>query len=221
MASFTHKFFPKTLSRKDKYRKSEWELQKLRASKSLVRGGLTAFCIIYVTYLCFHPEEETLSQTKIEKTTHLNNDKNQTNNLKKTCKLEGQKATIKEDPNNIGIINTVSLWDKAHNQKDLQIFERLYLDYILFYGKTLSREECITKKQALFSQYTFFNQESTNFKIIEIENGYVKCEFNKHVLYDDQKKDYPSYLYLKQTKGNFWKIEIESDSITDQNLKEQ
>ena len=52
---------------------------------------------------------------------------------------------------------------------------------------------------------------------VKILDGRVKVLFDKQVYYDNRVQSFPSYLWLNLA-GGIWKIEVESDEVTDANL---
>ena len=109
-------------------------------------------------------------------------------------------------------------WNKAHNFNDKELFTSIFADTVLFYQTALIKEKCLNKKELLLKKYPDFEQE-INGKISfeELNKDEVKCSFVKTVKIGDKTTNYPSYLILIR-KNTSWKITVEGDLITDQNL---
>ena len=110
-------------------------------------------------------------------------------------------------------------WNQAHSLDNLNQLYQLFDNTVLFYGLTLSKDECIAKKRSLLNKYTSFEQEivTYGFSVQEIEVNKYKCSFTKRVITEGKSNDYPSYLIFRKY-GDNWKIIAESDLITDRNL---
>ena len=112
----------------------------------------------------------------------------------------------------------VGKWCDAHNTKDVGVLSNLYDQNVMFYGSPMDKNECIENKLAFFKKKSNFKQEATGEISIEnIGSGEVKCSFNKRVTIDGKTTDYPSYLHFRKV-GEEWKISVESDLVTDENL---
>lgn len=112
----------------------------------------------------------------------------------------------------------VGQWCDAHNTKDVAVLSNIYDQNVMFYGSPMDKNECIENKLAFFKKKPDFKQEATGEVAIEnISVNEVKCSFNKRVSVDGKTTDYPSYLHFRKT-GDDWKISVESDLITDENL---
>lgn len=111
-----------------------------------------------------------------------------------------------------------TLWNDAHNNRDINAFTPLYGSNVLFYGEYLSPSQCTGKKDlVLNSSYDYFEQNLRNIEIIDKENGRIRVNFDKDVKADDLQASYPSYLEFADQNGS-WKIVRESDRVTDRNL---
>ena len=97
----------------------------------------------------------------------------------------------------------------------------LYADRVLYYQSDYSREQVRDSKRKLFKKYPTFKQEVSNVRI-EQESSRIKTTFEKTVWTSTEEapKVYPSYLYIELIDGS-WKITIESDQVTDENLRKK
>lgn len=112
----------------------------------------------------------------------------------------------------------VGKWCDAHNTKDVGALSNIYNQNVMFYGSPMDKNECIENKLAFFKKKPDFKQEATGEITIEdISDNEVKCSFNKRVTVDGKTTDYPSYLHFRKA-GDNWKISVESDLVTDENL---
>ncbi len=112
----------------------------------------------------------------------------------------------------------VGQWCNAHNTKDVGMLSNAYNQSVMFYGSPMDKNECIENKLAFFKKKPDFKQEATGEITIEnISDTEVKCSFVKRVTVGGQTTDYPSYLNFRKI-GDEWKISVESDLITDENL---
>src|SRR5687768_4940979 len=56
------------------------------------------------------------------------------------------------------IQNLVFEWNEAHNNKDINKFQKLFAQNVLFYAKDISKESCIDKKYNLLKSASKFKQ---------------------------------------------------------------
>jgi hypothetical protein len=120
--------------------------------------------------------------------------------------------------NNFDCSELVLKWNEAHNSKDIYLLSNLYDSVVEYYGKTSVKENVINDKSYFFIQHPDYNQSILGDVIIEkISLCEVKCSFSKISEFDNNLSDYPSYLVFKLIDDS-WKIIVESDSITDENL---
>jgi ketosteroid isomerase-like protein len=109
----------------------------------------------------------------------------------------------------------VNAWNDAHNNWQFKALENLYTDRVLFYGGTMTRQECISYKTNLATPTKIFVQKVVSeITATDFGKGIIKCSFKKEVIIDDKKAEYPAYLILKETEAGL-KIVCESDEITD------
>ena len=88
----------------------------------------------------------------------------------------------------------------------------------MYYGTLKERTECVESKLAFFKKKPDFRQRIVGDVTIEnISDFEVKCSFMKNVTIDGKNTDYPSYLHFRRM-GEGWKITVESDVVTDENL---
>ncbi|MAM28697.1 MAG: hypothetical protein CMC13_06705 [Flavobacteriaceae bacterium] len=126
-------------------------------------------------------------------------------------------ADDKEKKEPVAFKALVNNWNKAHSDKDLEIFSKIYSDSVLYYGSVLNKNACLKDKLRLFEKYPDFNQHVDGDIKIDSSNLYYKVSFIKKVSFNQQTKNYPSYLEFKMVNGE-WKIITESDLVTDKNL---
>ena len=109
-------------------------------------------------------------------------------------------------------------WNEANSTKDVGILSNLYDKRVMYYGMQMDKNECIENKLAFFNKKTDFKQEIVGEVIVEnISNSEIKCIFTKKVTVDGNTTDYPSYLQFRKV-GEEWKISVEGDLVTDENL---
>ena len=112
----------------------------------------------------------------------------------------------------------VKEWNKANSSKDYEALSKLFDNNVLFYGMQLNKNACIENKQMAFKKSPdFYQQIYGDVDVEKISDTEVKCSFVKRVTIDGQTNDYPSYLNFRKV-GDEWKISVESDLITDENL---
>jgi hypothetical protein len=110
-------------------------------------------------------------------------------------------------------------WNGAHSVDHVNTFSSLFADTVNFYGKTLTRKECVDMKQSLFRKYKNFHQVIKGDMVLSAyESGVIRSEFVKTVSYNNKIVDYKSYLLVRRSKGRYI-IFGESDVVTDHNLQ--
>ena len=112
----------------------------------------------------------------------------------------------------------VEAWSQAHSLDNINQFNRLFDNTVLFYGSKLSKNECLLKKRSLLDKYPDFKQIIvSDIEVKKYELEQYLCSFIKRVTIGAKITDYPSYLIFRKYE-NDWKIVVESDEITDRNL---
>ena len=196
-------FFPKKLSRWKRYRMSEYDFVYNRVITAVCTGLASGGLCVYIVYALFHtkPSEPT-AFSAVEKPPLE----------KPVFKITQESESTSE------VKRIVRQWDEAHNERNYALFDSLYMDYVGYYGKECKKQQCVADKKRLFQTYPDFSQQSSHVRFEEQEDGLVKVHFEKQVHYAGQSRVFPSYLLLNRTMSN-WKIEIESDDVTDSHLK--
>jgi len=112
----------------------------------------------------------------------------------------------------------LKLWNDTHTTKDISQLSPLYSDTVLYYGKRLSKNDCIEDKLKLFKRYETYEQLLIgDAKTNTVSKIKKEIKFVKEVKFDGKVKKYPSYLVFEKHASK-WLIIEESDSITDYNL---
>ena len=114
----------------------------------------------------------------------------------------------------------VDKWNEAHNTKEMKSFLQVFAPKVKFYGKELAANVIIDEKIKLFQKFPNFNQKIVSEISCEQKKLYpeYRCDFTKRVVFGNKQKDFPSYLVI-DTSNKEPRIIIESDLITDKNLK--
>lgn len=133
--------------------------------------------------------------------------KNETS-LKGEEKIEGNQFNL----------TVLKNWNEAHNNKDFEGFENLYVNEVVFYGQNIGIPKILKSKKSLLDKNPSFKQEinQNTIEITELDHGY-RVSFEKLVTINNKVTTYPSYLELKGSEDNL-KISVEGDQITDENL---
>lgn len=109
-------------------------------------------------------------------------------------------------------------WNDAHNTKDVVEFGKVFGPTVNFYETQLAENVVIEKKLSFFKKHPDFRQViDGDIALDTLNNGRVKCSFNKRVTMDGKTTDYPSYLIMT-LDDTIWQIDTESDLVTDENL---
>ena len=154
-----------------------------------------------------------------KKETESQNNTNMSEPSTETKSVDDDSYETKNNPvNNSDFTALVGKWNDAHNTKDIGTLASLYEQNVMFYGSPMDKNECIENKLAFFKKKTDFTQEITEEILVEnLSPEEVKCSFNKKVTVDGKTTEYPSYLRFHKV-GDKWKISVESDLVTDENL---
>lgn len=108
-------------------------------------------------------------------------------------------------------------WDRAHNNKDFNLFNSLYSDSVNYFkNKNEDKFDILKDKKGLFKKYPDFNQRSEIVKIENLNNN-LTIYYNKYTYYNNQKRAFTSYLILTQKDANSLKILEENDYKKDLN----
>jgi len=112
----------------------------------------------------------------------------------------------------------VKEWNKANSSKDYEALSAMFDSNVLFYGTLLNKNACVENKQMAFKKSPDFCQQIYgDIDVKKISDTEVKCSFVKRVTVGGQTTDYPSYINFHKV-GDEWKIFVEGDLITDENL---
>ena len=114
----------------------------------------------------------------------------------------------------------VEKWNTANNKKDIGILIYLYDKEVLFYGTKLPKSDCISGKLSIFKKYPNLDQQVQGLNSYILENGDIKCLFQKAVNVNGTIKTYSSYLIWHKI-GEVWKIIVEGDETTDANVEKK
>ena len=212
--------FPKKLSRWKRYRMSEYDFVIERTITAVAGAIVFGGGSIYAVYQIFHEDllkPKDVKAVIIQTAPPIHQEETSTPQIpsQTTDSHLPQSAKLQST---INVTNIVNLWDKAHNQRDYALFDSLYMPYVRYYGQEWEKQKCINKKKQLFQLHPDFSQQSKNIYSENMEEGIVKVTFDKRVYCDGQVQTFPSYLWLTLSDG-VWKIEIESDEITDTNSR--
>lgn len=113
----------------------------------------------------------------------------------------------------------VQEWNVANNKQDIGTLILFYDNEVMFYGTKLKKQDCIAGKLSIFKKYPSLDQQiAGEIKSATLENGDVKCSFDKAVNTNGTSKTYASYLVFRKV-SNTWKIVAESDLTTDANVE--
>ena len=136
-----------------------------------------------------------------------------------SCNNQDKVNSKNSSVDNDNLNKIVYEWVKAHNSKDIGLLSNLYHTTILYYGTKKDKNSCIESKLSFFKKYPDYYQqifgEIQSEKLTETE---VKFTFLKRVTFNQQTKDYPSYLIVSKKENN-WKLITEGDFMTDKNLE--
>lgn len=112
-------------------------------------------------------------------------------------------------------------WNTANNKQDIGTLTFFYDSEVLFYGTKMKKQDCIAGKLSIFKKYPGLDQQIAGpVKTETLDNGDVKCSFDKAVTTNGTTKTYASYLVFHQI-ANVWKITVESDLTTDANVEKR
>jgi hypothetical protein len=123
----------------------------------------------------------------------------------------GQQLTV----NTKKIELLINQWNLIHNNANVEGFENIYDDQLLFYSEHVSRSKATLLKKLLFVRNPGYQQKiTTDIKYTLHTNGVVKCEFTKEVLQAGEWDREPMYLLVGFKNHGYWIIG-ESDFATD------
>ena len=115
----------------------------------------------------------------------------------------------------------VNIWNKASSNGDFDTLEKILADKIEYYQTTVSKDYYIRDQKKFFEKNPVYGQVlKGNIEVEKISDRQVKAEFVKKVTTKEGIKDYPSYLVFEKINGE-WKIVLESDLVSDTNIKKQ
>ena len=107
--------------------------------------------------------------------------------------LIGQQLTV----NTQKIESLIGQWNSIHNNANIEGFENIYDDHLLFYSEHVNRSKATLLKKLLFVRNPGYRQRiGTEIKYTLHTNGVVKCEFTKEVLRNTGWDPEPMYLLV-------------------------
>ena len=84
----------------------------------------------------------------------------------------------------------------------------------------MTRDKVQESKVAFLQKTPDYEQVSYRLKATKTDASHVRCDFLKRTIAQGKTRVYPSYLiYVTEDNGTSWKIERESDQVTDKNLE--
>ena len=111
-------------------------------------------------------------------------------------------------------------WDNLHNLRKTDDFQLDYAPNVDYYGMKMSKEKVQQSKTAFLQKTPDYEQVSYRLKVTKVDARHVRCDFLKRTIANGKTRVYPSYLiYVTNDDGSSWKIERESDQVTDKNLE--
>lgn len=115
----------------------------------------------------------------------------------------------------------IDQWNSVHNRQDVQGFETLFDDHVLFYAETMPRSKATLLKKLLFVRNPGYKQRiGDDIKYTLHRNGVVKCEFSKEQWKEGAWQPTPMYLLIGFKHQGYWIIG-ESDPATDKKFRFQ
>lgn len=116
-------------------------------------------------------------------------------------------------------------WDAAHNNKDLGLYDKLYLEKVNYYNnKNLTKLQILEDKIRILKKYPDFKQTSIVTFKEEISDQIMKVNYKKDTFYNGKNRTYNSYLILnykneqiKIVEENDNKDKIENDNNLNKN----
>ena len=101
-------------------------------------------------------------------------------------------------------------WDNAHNNKDFNLFSKLYSDFLNYYkSNNENKLNSIKDKERILKKYPDFKQKSTLVNI-EVLNNNLKIYYSKNTYYKKKERIFTSYLIIARENETF-KILEEND----------
>lgn len=143
--------------------------------------------------------------------TNNGNDRNNTNTDTPAAKSDTTKT----------IRDLVIKWNETLIKRDTHTLKTLYAIQASSYGTLASKTKVISAKQSFFGSYPDFSQSITGDILIgKISESQYKATFPKHSTYGGKTGTVQAYLIFENSEGG-WKINNESDDITDKNISER
>ena len=130
-----------------------------------------------------------------------------------SCDITKEKTSEKEM-----IIERSEKWNSLINRESLDSLSDFYASQVLIYGKKKSRQMVLQEKAEYLSSHPSYKQTIHGIQVDSIGKQRYKFSFNKTY---SSKGENPNAVqaYLVFVKdGNAWRIEKESDLITEKNL---
>ena len=115
------------------------------------------------------------------------------------------------------IKKTVQEWNEATSNKDLITLESLLGDNIIFYQKSITKEEYIKNRTDFFNKYNIYKQiVKGDVNVVPLSSNQVRVNFVKEVTTIRGVNQFPVFLVFEKI-GDQWKLILESDTISDVN----
>jgi hypothetical protein len=139
--------------------------------------------------------------------------------LLNSCNGCGSQKDIKEQNKaETSLTELVEIWNKANNNKDIEVLRSLYDSVVHFYQHKYTIDECIKRKIEYFEKYPVYTQVIEGQIFMDsIKDEFVRVNFTKVVIKGDEKETVAAYLVFNKRAG-VWKIFAESDLPTDRLL---
>ena len=106
-------------------------------------------------------------------------------------------------------------WDNAHNNKSVNLFDKLYLENANYYnGKNFSKIQILEDKIKILNKYPDFKQISKIISKEPMSSDLIKVNYEKNTSYSNKNKTFNSYLILDSSNEQL-KIFEENDNKTE------
>lgn len=109
-------------------------------------------------------------------------------------------------------------WDNAHNNKNIGLFDKLYLESVNYYNsKSYSKFQILDDKIRILKKYPEFKQSSKIVSKEQVSNQLIKVNYEKSTFYSNRNRTFNSYLIL-DTSNEQLKIFEENDNKNEKDI---
>ncbi len=170
---------------------------------------LIFFCTLILLFSCGKKKEADKEKVKETKPPEVKV------STSTSTQLQEEKSSTPEEE----IRKMVELWNRASSNGDFETLEGMLGDRIKYYQSNVTKEYYIKDQKKFFERNPVYSQSiKGDIEVRKLSDTQYLAVFIKEVTTQKETRDYPSYLAFEK-RNDSWKLILESDKVSDENIK--